>query len=40
MNNTKINNKENMTVEITFNISVEKNGKEENISFRNQFYPD
>lgn len=26
--------------EVTFNISVEKNGKEENISFRIQFYPD
>lgn len=39
MNNT-INNTENMTVEVTFNLSVEKNGKEENISFRNKFYPD
>lgn len=38
--NTTQNNKENMTVEVTFNLSVEKNGKEENISFRIQCYPD
>ena len=40
MNNTTNNTKENRPVEITFNISVEKNGKEENISFRNNFHPD
>lgn len=40
MNTKNFENNENMTAEVTFNIKVEKNGKEENISFRNNFHPD
>lgn len=40
MNNTTQNNKENMAVEKTFKITVEKNGKRGSQSFRNTYTAD